>query len=208
MQDNSKRITDKITDAEAVMSRVRIEDNVLHLMFDVMIVARSVTIKRCVSETTTNIDSKTIEITTNADSINPVFLTPKTHIMRVTNIKEHRDHNTKTLTCKDTSISRVWIGTPQKGERRGNARSSQTNNTHDTRGDYSQINAKKQKFCSLSDNTIQIEILGREVTCLVDTGATISCCSINLLHSLGITRDQFKDPQSKIPWVLVVKCIQ
>ena len=117
MQDNSKRITDKITDAEAVMSRVRIEDNVLHLMFDVMIVARSVTIKRCVSETTTNIDSKTIDITVNADSINPVFLTPKTNIMRVTNIKEHRDHNTKTLTCKDTSISRVWIGTPQKGKR-------------------------------------------------------------------------------------------
>lgn len=48
----------------------------------------------------------------------------------------------------------------------------------------------------MDGNCIHININGKNIRCLIDSGASISCCSINLLRSLNINTKQIQ--QSRI----------
>ncbi|CAC5375580.1 unnamed protein product [Mytilus coruscus] len=48
------------------------------------------------------------------------------------------------------------------------------------------------QLMNLSGNKMQIEVCGKHVTSLVDTGAQMSCCSVQLLQFLGISKDKIE----------------
>ena len=51
------------------------------------------------------------------------------------------------------------------------------------------------QLVNLSGNSVLANVCGKSIKCLVDTGATVSCCSVNLLESLGIFRKDLQKPE-------------
>ncbi|CAG2216293.1 unnamed protein product [Mytilus edulis] len=87
------------------------------------------------------------------------------------------------------------------GDKKGYAK-RQTNNSPIPKKSTS-LRIKKKKtpgvfqLVTLNVNKIQIEVYGKSISCLVDTGAAISCCSKNLLNFLGIGKDKLQNSNLK-----------
>jgi len=69
--------------------------------------------------------------------------------------------------------------------------SESTNNTYNSK---SKKTARILQLVQLNGNSILANINGKLVSCLVDSGASVSCCSLNLIDNLGIHTKKFKKP--------------
>ncbi|VDI31060.1 Hypothetical predicted protein [Mytilus galloprovincialis] len=93
------------------------------------------------------------------------------------------------------------LGRHFSGDKKGYAK-RQTNNSPIPKKSTS-LRIKKKKtpgvfqLVTLNVNKIQIEVYGKSISCLVDTGAAISCCSKNLLNFLGIGKDKLQNSNLK-----------
>ncbi|CAC5402691.1 unnamed protein product [Mytilus coruscus] len=67
-------------------------------------------------------------------------------------------------------------------------------NTNNTQISQRNRSAKILQLVHLNGNSVLASINSNLVSCLVDSGASVSCCSVSLLENLGINSNSFRKP--------------